>query len=103
MLASIHVNDAVAVGASDVHDENALEFGHVHKLNPIRREELTRSTRRLTARMGLELILPAVGVQLPSPIQKGNLGELGFYGSSCYGSRSTAVAVGILCKGRGTR
>jgi len=52
--------------------------------------------------MGLELILPAVGIQLPSPIQKGNLGELWFYGSSRYGSRSTAVSVGILCKGRGT-
>jgi hypothetical protein len=43
MLSSIRVNNAKRMGTADIHDENALEVGHIKDFHAVRSEKLTRT------------------------------------------------------------
>src|SRR5215475_9883996 len=73
MRAAVHVDDSKRMGSADIHDVNPLLFRGLEKLDPIRREELSRSARRLAARVGFELILPTICVQFSCPRLKREL------------------------------
>src|SRR5215510_15079222 len=51
MTAAIHVDRAVALRVGNIEDVDALELRQLEDLEPVRRHELTRSARRLAARV----------------------------------------------------
>ena len=67
MLASIHINDAVRVRPADIENVNPLQFWKIDELHTVRREKLSRASRRLAACVRFKLILEPVVVNTLGP------------------------------------
>src|SRR5262245_53210942 len=70
---AIHINDPVRMRSADIHDEDALQFRQVHKLDSVGGQKLSRSTRWLAPRMRFELVGAAIRIQLSRPWLKRKL------------------------------
>ena len=67
MLAPIHINDAVRVRPADIENVNPLQFWKIDELHTVRREKLSRASRRLAACVRFKLILEPVVVNTLGP------------------------------------
>src|SRR5688572_6561904 len=65
--ATVHVDGAERVRPADIEDIDALQLGGLDELRAVRREELTGHSRRLAARVRLELVLLTLGEQRLRP------------------------------------
>jgi hypothetical protein len=61
------------VWSADVEDEDALQFWKLDELDAVRRQELADASRWLAARVRLELVLSAIGVDRSRPWLKRDL------------------------------
>src|SRR4051812_12016225 len=69
----IHIDGAVGVRSALVHDEDAMEFGQVHKLDSIGCQKLPWSAGWFTTRVWFELVAAAIEIQLLCPWLEWNL------------------------------
>jgi len=60
MHPSVHEDRSIGVWSADVEDVNALQFGEIHELDAVWRQELPGNPRRLATGVGFELVLLSV-------------------------------------------
>src|SRR5262245_24323730 len=70
---SVYINDSECVWTADIEDENLLLIWHLNDLGTVWRHELTGATGRFAARVGFELVAPAVVQQRLRPWLKRSL------------------------------
>jgi hypothetical protein len=73
MRPAVQVDRPESMGPADIEDVDALQFRNLDNLHAVRRQEHSRATRWLAARVRFERIRPATGVQGPRPGLEGKI------------------------------
>src|SRR5215510_2705789 len=73
MRSTVHVDRAIRVRSADVEDVETIELGQLDELDAVRREELTRNTRRFAPRVRFQLVLLTIVVDRLRPRLEGHV------------------------------
>ena len=80
--ATVHVNDAIRVRPSDIHDKHPLQVGALNKVDTVGRLKLTCGAGRMAARVRFQFVDLAIFIQPFRPRLEGNRFDRGECGTT---------------------